>query len=276
MISTKSNDHPRRMSPRGFTLVELMVALVILVVVLGAFGSILLQCRRVVGAAEASSRAASRIQAIGQVLHFDMARLNKGAVLEISSDGDEMLLVTGDFVESRTEDIDGLGSAIIYTLISNASTEPGAGMILARAPYVLSETGSGDDVVNTSLAQIQSGSATSLRGTLRGRLPSDVIAPPRTLEQVQAWWLVLDFGITDLNIEWTDGDLDGDAIAWYGSMTKSRYVRINTGSGFRWTARDVGLWPKAIKVTFNMEIDDPQLPTERRQQVCQYICEIVH
>jgi len=67
---------------------KLMVAtaLVVLVAVLSAFGSVLLQCRRMVGAAEATSRAAARVQSIGQVLQYDMARLNKGAMLEIDKD----------------------------------------------------------------------------------------------------------------------------------------------------------------------------------------------
>jgi len=189
-----------------------------------------------------------------------------------------MLLLTGDFVESRTSNVSGLGSAIYYTLIPNASTEPGAGMILARAPYVLSESGSGDDVLDGSLAKIQRGATSGLRSSASGSLPTDVYAPPRTLQQVENWWMVLDFGISNLDIEWTDGDLtsDEDEIAWYGSMSKSRYSGVTSGSAFTWEARDVGLWPKAIKVTFDMTIDDPQLATERRQQTCQYICEIVH
>ena len=144
----KTSRQYNRTTRAGFTLIELMVALMVLVIILGAFGSILLQCKRVVGSAEAVNRITSRIQAIGQILHYDLGRMNKAAVLKI---GDaEMLVVTGDFSQSRTTEADGIGSAIHYSLTTNANTLS-SGEILRRASLVLStDGGGGDDVVDVT------------------------------------------------------------------------------------------------------------------------------
>ena len=249
----------------------------VLVIILGAFSSILLQCKRVVGAAEAVNRATSRIQAIGQVIHLDMGRINKGAVLKISSGGDAMLIVTGDFSQSRTSESDGVGSAIYYSVVGNAA---GHGDILRRASFVLSKDGTGDDVISKSLQDIRTSSdAGAVIGAIEAKLTGDLSAPAVTFEEVSASWPILDYGITDLVIEWTDGSISGTGdnaeMGWYGNNPPAKYSSVSS-SGFLWTAKHVGLWPKAIRVTFTLTNDDPQLPDELRVQTCQYICEIVH
>ena len=295
----------------GFTIIEMMVTVMILGMMIAAFSVVIVQCNRVVSAAQIIMRSNAKIAAITQVLRRDIRRVTKGGIMAITQTtaGSPALVVTTaepmTTVQSAT---DCLGSYVVYGLRANQA-DYAREAILWRPEYGFAtegrltpadvmgiRLGPGDNSVLGKIQAYSRAEASSEVTSLVATGGNSLYMPPDTLVQINNIWQVLTEGCSELTIMWTDGSLDQStgATSWYGAETlpdgtgvvraksdswrsasiASGEVEFAATGGYRamWTADNIGDWPRAVMVRFRLT--DSNLPEGMSAELYEIICEV--
>ncbi len=227
---------------RGFTMIELLVAVTILVVMLLMFAMILTQSQKVVSGAERMMRRNAAAMAIKDTFREDIRRATKHGFLCITQGAPNsspmMLITTAGPTPSKTHGVSGSAGMACFGLATNHATNQDDVLFYQR--WVLkSGTGFPGSGVNTDIQEIDladlqvlprhPGANPNINDTITticDETPptSDVLGaiwiPPRpgNSNDVGALWQVLATDCQYLSIMWTDGkDRDNNnQIDWYG------------------------------------------------------------
>ncbi len=295
----------------GFTIIEMMVTVMILGMMIAAFSVVIVQCNRVVLAAQRIMRGNAKIAAITQVLRRDIRRATKGGIMAITqttAGSPALVVTTAEPITTVQSATDCLGSYVVYGLRLNQADNAREAILwrpelgfateggLTPADVMGIRLGAGDSSV---LGKIQSYSREEASSEVTGLAATggdNLYMPPTTLVQINNIWQVLTEGCSELTIMWTDGSLDEStgAINWYGVETLATgavVVRARSASwrsaslasgevefaatgGYRamWTAENIGDWPKAVMVRFRLT--DPNLPEGMSGKLYEIICEV--
>lgn len=255
----------------AFTLVELLVAVLIMVLMMLAFGMILSESQKTVSIAQNQSRGNQIADAIARTLRNDLARLSKNGFLCITryqagvASRPYLLFTTSGNQQSRVGAYRTLDGISIYGW---ATPTPGGGAVLAQYTHILFregfltwDSGGGNesdllaaDVLNTSLARIQTKSRVDIDTYLNqlyeaGRIPRDddyFVYPPQQLSDVAKCWQILSAEINSLGIQWTDGSIHStnETLNWFGidSDSDAQYRDPATGNPAEsgWKSYDIG------------------------------------
>jgi prepilin-type N-terminal cleavage/methylation domain-containing protein len=246
---------------RGFTLMELLVSVAIMVMMMVAFGMILSQSQKVVAGSENLMRSNNTAAAIARTIQEDLRKITKNGFLCIgkfnSDNRPYLLFTTAGTRQSRTGTYRTLDGLSVYGWTNPQSTS-GAGInyrILFYQGWLLWNTGSGNeydlaatDVLNTDLARLQTKSKIDIDSFINslntsGRIPADntINYPPDTYNQISNFaWQILSPEVNSLDVAWTDGTNTGPTnydLNWYGIFTSG-------GSNVRpkdtaWNGKDI-------------------------------------
>lgn len=232
---------------RGVTLVELLVAVMILVIMILAFSAILSQGEMVVTTSQRIIRANAQAAAIAQVFRRDITSITTDGFLRISGTGNPALFCTsvGPFVASDppvgVPDVRANAAIICYRLAAS-------GDILCREAYLLTTiTGStSGDILNNTLSDIEHDrkTADSISTTLNLTTPDTVPTLPKTLAEVKQTWPILMVGCTNVSVQYrTLNAATGVLSGWL------------TGSG-NWSHSNRTNWPVLIKLKYTLAGED--------------------
>ncbi len=221
---------------RAVTLIELMVAVAILSIMIGAFSLIVSESQKVVSSSSARMRSNQAAGAVAQVLRDDMRQVSKNGFFCITMNGGlpRMMFITAGLTYSITSSAKGTGTLTCYGLVDNQA-DGTTDNILWRQGWVLDSTGAPqDDKWGIDLATLQSLPRYLLGGDndindkinfIATNSPSSIMVPPQTLVDINALWQCLSAGCNALSIMWTDGtinqngtpaDPSDDYLDWYG------------------------------------------------------------
>ncbi|MBN1942401.1 MAG: prepilin-type N-terminal cleavage/methylation domain-containing protein [Phycisphaerae bacterium] len=242
--------------PRGFTLAELLIAVVVMVLMMLAFGMIAREAKRTVALSQNRSRGNNTADAIARTIRNDLAKITKNGFLcitRLDPEGDAnedrpyLLFTTSGITQSRTGNYRSLAGISIYGF-ADPDTDTQSGYTLTRnlffrVPWLcwqsqggtqlydsvhidLDDDGSNDDEIDVlycGLENIQTMSRENINTYItnlyiNGRVPRDneIAYPPATLIDVTNSWKILTSEIVYLGIQWTDGTVSGGNINWFG------------------------------------------------------------
>ena len=237
---------------RGVTLVELLVAVMILVIMILAFSAILSQGEKVVTTSQRVIRANAQAGAIAQVFRRDITSITTDGFLHISGTNKPALLCTslGPFVARNppggAADVRANAAVICYS-------ESAAGGILCREAYLLTTAvggmaaGSmGGDVLCITLSDIEHDRPGSDPNTVVGKFSSSapsVVAMPATLTEAENTWPILVTGCSNISVQYRTLNTSGALNAW------------SSGSG-TWTHDNRTNWPVLIKLKYTLSDQD--------------------
>ncbi len=259
---------------RGFTVIEMMVALAVLGGLMGAVTTIMVRMRDLVSTSQAISRANTRIKAISHVMQNDFRRLTRGGVLAITSSGTgpALVLVTGEPTDSIKTSAQGRGSVVVYSLRGNQGRAGGEVLWRPECIFPIDPAMTGPDVKSEYSLEIiqafnESGADTFATGMAGGAASGTIYVPPANLDQMDTLWQVLSEGVSDLEFEWTDGLEENGQIQWHTGPSDNIQPL--------WYGGNTGDWPKAIKIRFTLTLTDTQLPESMRVQDIEVICDVL-
>lgn len=229
MISSRTIFKPasRRGSTGGFTLIELMVSVVILVVILMSFGTILSQSQRVVSAVQRATQVNNAGAAICQLIRHDLMGLCKDGFLTIANSSNGPILrfiATNDYIS-----VDGNAQAV------------------AQIDYGLINTGDANSSALFRQMTLQDPTNSVAIQASQAGTPTFSSLPPTATDQLQKYL----------------GKCRSFEVAYVANTNPgSQWVGNNNPwntSGGSW-AKITDLWPQAIRVRFVLtEYDDEKL-----------------
>ncbi|NLT52943.1 MAG: prepilin-type N-terminal cleavage/methylation domain-containing protein [Ignavibacteria bacterium] len=272
---------------RGFTLAELLVSVAVMAIMITIVASVVAQSHKVVNTAQAMMRANSSGVGITQILRQDIARISQNGFLAITRapDGTDILVYMTAGVTTAVSGQNGAGALTMIGRKQNAGTNP-VSDVLWRGSYVLRTSadslatwdGTGDQCPR-DFSEFQSYPRSELINSIRtwATWSNGFVVPPETLAEARALWQVAATNCTDLQIMWTNGDLDGSELIWYGPASDDHpaagpdnpeepdapYLAL-------WTNHNQNNWPKAIKVYFKLK--DSDAPEENQEMEYEVIC----
>ncbi len=278
MFNMKRHNRPAALRiARGFTLLELLVAVAITAIMILIFGGIITRTRAVVHGAQNIARANTMASAIIRHIRTDLSNVSKMGFLYLQKHatatlGDEMALTTAGPTPSRMDGIDnptdagtvGDGALIVYRIRTNgADTAPTSGdpILFCRIRWVLSK--SRKDLTNQSdccnldnFASLQIKSVTDIR-TLIADLAfyyaasgQNLTYPPVTIADVKQRWAVV-----------TDNVVAGSFQIEYRRRGDTTW-QTPTGTGDLWTRHDLTDWPELVKIKFKLIPSEGAEPIE--------------
>jgi prepilin-type N-terminal cleavage/methylation domain-containing protein len=266
--------HSRVRRRAAFTVIEMMVALAVLGGLMSAVTMIMVRMRDLVTTSQAISRANARIKAISHVMHNDFRRLTRGGVLALTTNGTgpALVLVTGEPTDSIKTIAQGRGSVIVYALQPNDARDGGEVFWRPERIFPIEVGTTGPDVEGGySLEEIQGfneSAANTFAMAMAASLNDSLYMPPANLSEVDSLWQILTEGASDLSFKWTDGTVsESGEMNWYDSSID--------GIGPIWYGGNTAAWPKAIRISFTLTLDDPQLPEGMRVQTVEVICDVL-
>ena len=251
----------------------MLVTVTAMSIIVAAFGTILVQCKRVVTISHRTMRANHRVAVITESIRRDFRRLSRDGFLYLGGSGDRgiVVLTTGDATASLLGDAEGLGSFVLYAITGSSTQGTGTGGILLRPEYVLTEETSlqFDDTDkalghNLNLHDLHARTESEQRLLAQSMVNNCIFlmpVPPDSMQDASELWRVLSNRVESLSVAWTDGrtteeDPLGDFV-WHA------------GDSDIWTSRNAGNWPMAVRVSYS--ISDPDWPEgfiEDHQVIC--------
>jgi len=280
----------------GMTLIELLVSITILIVMILAFSTILVQSQRFIQVAQATRRSFSVAATISRIIRNDVRQASQNGFLAIATPTDDspprLILTTAGASRSLLIDANGTGTLVCYGLCDNKVGEDKK--VLWRPRWVLWKFNPDgpasvvqSDVLNMDFGAVQSmarvqdpNNADTMNMIVdwaQGLNPSFTL-PPTEIGHIEELWQVLAPDCSNLSITWTDGTAqDSNSLNWYGvdhqDTRRGPIIRCgnpaietDVGAGYRalWTHHDQTIWPKAIKIRFT--IADKNMPKEFRRR----------
>lgn len=269
---------------RGFTLIELMVSVVIMVLMMMAFGMIITQAQKVVSVTQNNTRDNNTAQAIAQTIRDDLSKITKNGFLCIGKNPSHkmtpvLIFTTAGINRSKTCELSGLGGVSSYGYAANQAKP--AEKILLRQSWVLTTQGDGSaderDIWPFDLSNFQTASRIDINTTVNNLSDSlgsaAIFLPPQKLSHTNDLWKVLTENTHSIGIMWGDVDANGN-LNWFGVNSdyevknKDAYVgktitdavleykEIDYGYRALWTHHNQNNWPKAIKIRFRLKNTD--------------------
>lgn len=207
------------------TLIELMISVVIMVLMMLAFGMIVSDAQKVVTTSENTMRGNMTADAIARNLKRDISRITKDGFLCIATketnNNPVLIFTTNGTTYSRFDNISGENTISIYGHANNDAPEANSSLLL-RLSWVLNNTVTTPprDVWQTDLDAIQDYSRFELCrdviDSLRN-LPSSLTVPSNDWNETQNTWEVLSLETSNFAVLWTDGTRDANNNTnWYG------------------------------------------------------------
>jgi len=241
-MPARATPYPTRRA-RGVTLVELMVAVMILVIMILAFSTVLSQGQAVVTASQRVIRSNAQAAAVAQVLRRDIASITTDGFLYINGSGTPALLFTaaGHFMARNPTPPDTNIHANAAVICYSAAA---SGNILCREAHLLTNTGQprgSSDVLQIYLSDITSGRSGCTPDNIRSMFATapSVTAFPTTLTEVENTWPVLVDSCSNITVKYRTVTAGGTLGGWVG----------NAGT---WTHANRTNWPVLIKVSFDV------------------------
>lgn len=215
---------------RGLTLMEMMVAVVLLVIMIMSFSMVLSQAQRVVSQSETAIRGNASAAAIAQVIRTDIRQASMNGFLCISqtsaaTPASLLLFTTAAPTPSKITTDFGSATLAMYGLCRN-STLAGRSILFHKG-VVLKNGTTGTDVNSYDMADIQRMDRATLAPWVDGLLqttgmrPAALAIPPITPGDVTNLWQALANNVSDISISWTDGTVTNGMPNWYGTMQSS-------------------------------------------------------
>ncbi len=237
----------RRASATGLTVMELLVAVVIMVIMILAFGIILTQTQKVVSGSQAIMRSNNTAAAIAHVIRNDLRQITKNGFLCITryngANRPYLLFTTAGPSHSRFGNYLTLTGLSTYGWVEPRETggvDLHGNNILFHQGWLTWDSGAGNeydvllgttDVLNFDLTSIQKKTRPEINIFVNqlydnNRIPRDYPAPPsqyiayppETIAEITDAWQILSAEIISLGIMWTDGTKDpvSNELYWYG------------------------------------------------------------
>jgi len=257
----------------GLTMIELLVAVVILIIIMLAFGMIITTIQATVSTGQQTMRSNAAAAAIIDTLRGHVRQATQHGFLAVTqtehSDAPVLVLTTAGVIPSKTAAESSTGGLVCVGMCENQA-EPGSFDVLYCQSWVLSEAGSSDDILSFDLANLQRFDRMAINeGIVRwvcdhcpGGPQSDagIRVPCGSLTDVNALWQVLADNCEWISIMWTDGTTGLNGLVWYGvdyDQHSGSYVRRQKDEN--WSTVDAPTWAAdADIVEFN---GDPGLGT---------------
>lgn len=285
--------HNRRFPvlPKGLTLIELLVSIAILVVMILAFSTIIVQSQRFVSASRAARRSQQLAGSIARVVRDDFRRATQDGFFAIKAPtggAPRMVFTTAGISNSLTQSVTGTGSIVCYGQVANQASANT--WILWRPAFVLQKGVSGtvgtiaDDIYNYDMTQIMAKTRTDMNAIANqfAALTPSISLPVSNISQIGSLWQALGQRCSWLSICWTDGSTDTNKnLRWHGVFATGEnqwtipnpqaftpaagIVTGDAGYSCLWTHHDQSLWPKAVRIRFR--ITDPMISSEFRGKI---------
>lgn len=223
MLSCKHTYRRRK----GFTLMELMISVVVMVLMMLAFGMIVTEAQKVVSTTENVIRGNMTADTIARVIQNDFAQLTKtGFLCIVTKEGSGnhtpvLLFTTSGLKYSKIDAMSGNCGISIYGHANNDAAESNYPLFL-RLGWILNsaDTSTSNDVWPIDMSTLQGYTRFQLSRDIIDplrNLPTELTVPPVEWSQVQNLWEVMATESNRLSILWTDGTKDAfNNINWYG------------------------------------------------------------
>lgn len=237
---------------RGVTLIELLVAVLILVVMILAFSRILSQGQVVVSRSQRAMRANAQAAAIAQVLRRDVAAITIDGFLYVGSEDAPALVFSAvrPFTSHRPPnnltDIHANAAVICYGAVDDSS--PGTtGKVLCRKAHLLTKPGGAanwdpktNDVMVMFLTNIHQNQWGAQPNQIISKLgeENEIASLPSTLAEAKDTWAVLVSGCEDINVMYGSVDNNGQLL-WFSDGLWSHKTNRED-------------WPALIKMSFKI------------------------
>ncbi|HDY64960.1 MAG TPA: hypothetical protein ENH84_01850 [Phycisphaerae bacterium] len=221
----------------GLTVMELLVAVVIMVIMILAFGIILTQTQKVVSGSQAIMRSNNTAAAIAYVIRNDMRKITKNGFLCITRYNNALrpfiVFTTAGITQSKLATTPATGGISTYTWVDpleGGGVNIGQHLFLHQG-FLAYQWNSGQpehlisgDYINCDLATIQKKNRVEVNSFINslfdnGRIPADdsIEFPPYSLTALADTWMILSTEINSLSIMWTKGTKDSSGnLIWYG------------------------------------------------------------
>lgn len=274
MLNAFSHRKARRGDGRGFTIIELLVATVIMVILTAIVGRLMNACKTMSSKGMAKIRANTVATSISDALRRDFGSITRSGFLRIAdSNGHRAVFTVGAPTRSLVVDAGGSGAVVDIGMADNqAAVDSANNRILFRNGWVLrpqtSATSPGNDVLSYTLGDVQMLSVADIRTwvdtlmTPANSHTDQLAVPPRNLTELQDSWRVIAPHCRDLSIQWTDGD----------TRTDGTLIWNDPNSNALWTHHDQTNWPKAVKLRFKLR--DPAMPEDFTNVDYEVICPV--
>jgi prepilin-type N-terminal cleavage/methylation domain-containing protein len=284
----------------GFTLVELMVSITILTAIILIVSTLLSNAQRAVNLSQSTITADADARAVTGRIRADLAALTTEGFLAIYTDTNDrqhlVFTAVGSY-KSMTEAVDPVvanAARIDYGRTGDSDKN----VLWRRAVLLNGESGqpatTRGDMEEISLADYKVWNRTEIDDSLYNAVgnytweaktfncfvtPPVITLPPNSLADLDDLWPYLVRPCTNLQIEWTDGELDtNEMLLWYNSVAPkapawtgrdAAHQDNNPGDndameydagGSRycalWTYAKKDNWPLALRITFTMGTGD--------------------
>jgi len=243
----------------GFTLMELMISVVVMVLMMMAFGMIVTEAQKVVGTTENVIRGNMTADTIARTIQRDFSQLTKtGFLCIVTKEGSSnhtpvLLFTTSGLKYSKIDAMSGNCGVSIYGHANNNSAESNYPLFL-RLGWILNstDTSSTNDVWPIEMSTLQGYTRFQLSRDIIDplrNLPDNLTVPPVEWSQVQNLWEVLAIESNRMSILWTDGDMDTNQnVRWYGID--------NNADGDNWFASRLDYETVVKNITDETQIND--------------------
>jgi len=228
-------------------MIELLVAVVILIIIMLAFGMIITTIQGTVSTGQEAMRSNAAAAAIIDTLRSELRQITQHGLLCITqtdtADGYKPLLTftTAGVIAGKTGNASANGGLVSIGICENQSGAGSFDVLFARN-WLLASMSTVPDAMPWDLAHIQKSDRDTLNGYVVEQYcaipPDDVRIPAGDLDDVNALWQVLADGCDWISILWTDGDTDTEGLKWYGidyNQDSEAYEAVSVGStGDEW------------------------------------------
>ena len=297
-----------RRASAGLTLIEMIVACVIIVIMMMAVGMILTSAQRVVKTSEANMRSNNKATALRTVLREDFRRASKLGfigLMENPTSGPQVFFTTAGPTPSLSGGSLGNGSIVHIGMTTDDPDDPDEDVIF-RQGWVMNNSAGGMldhgdvswpsyrardeksyDFSNWQLLDFYDGAVQAKVGVLPFLAPNGLKTRQAHLtlaDITDTNWKTLCTNAKKLTIEWTTGKTDGSGnLEWYSNgspandPTVERLLDLDsdgTPETYQavWTTANQNSWPKAFRI--RITIDDPLLPEDFGDTDYEIICPV--
>lgn len=241
---------------RGVTLIELLVAVLVLVIMILAFSAILSQGQQVVSTSQRIIRANAQAAAIAQVFRRDVAAITTDGFLRISTTSPALVFTAvGPFVSrnppSGLTNVHANAAIICYRIGDDTSVigTGGRGTLLCREVHLLTKPAGAVGVWNPRTSDVALMFISNIQQESTGCSPNSIIgkffttpkisSAPATLADVKKTWPILVTGCSNFSVS-------------YRAARSSGWTR---GTKL-WKHEDVDSWPVALRLKFELNKTD--------------------
>lgn len=259
---------------RGLTLMEMLVATVVLVVMVAAFGQILNQAQRVVTVSQWTMRSNNQAEAIAKVIRNDIRRISKNGFLYINDSGTALVFTITGEAKSLTSSATGTGEVVVLGLCDNTANDPD--VLLRRGLVLYGELDPARppigawDITYDDMADIQTKTAPDMQNYAEKLLDDldELTIPPNDMTDIQELWQCLAPEAANLSIRLTFGKtITGEKNLDWIDVSDITYGRERI-----WTHHDQNGWPVALKIRFTLT--DETLPEDLQNKPYEVICPV--